>query len=166
MCSEEKKWHETYFANSWRPSSRRRLVPVSLAPSDTIRKWRSLNKVTWSSVWGRVTWSSSCQRSFTHTPEKCRNTNTLIQLEGCIVSCKTEQDENVVRGSVNYLNFQQSTFEVQINEGWQLRLSHLISTFTQHHTVLNYLKLFVPVAHQPISNTLGNVAAFCQLASF
>lgn len=72
----------------------------------------------------------------------------------------------MVRGSVNYLNFQQNTFEVQINEGWQLRLSHLISSFAQHHTVLNYLKLFVPVARQPISNTLGNVAAFCQLASF
>lgn len=61
---------ETYLANSWRPSSRRWEVALSFAPSDAMRKWRSLNKVTWSSVWGCVTCSSSRQRSFTLTPER------------------------------------------------------------------------------------------------
>lgn len=81
VCSEGKKWCSTHLANSWRPSSRRWDVPLSLAPSDAMRKWMSLNRDTWSSVWGCVTWSSSRQRSFTDTPnthwQMNRNLTTL-----------------------------------------------------------------------------------------
>lgn len=79
VCSEE-KWHRTHLANSWRPSSRRWDVPDSFAPSDTMRKWRSLNMVTWSSLWGWVTCSSSRQRSFTHTPATQSNTSTFSEV--------------------------------------------------------------------------------------
>lgn len=74
VCAVEGERRGAYFASCWRPSSRRLELPFSLAPSDTMRKWRSLNKVTWSSVWGCVTWSSSRQRSFTHTPVARTNT--------------------------------------------------------------------------------------------
>lgn len=84
VCTEEEKRCGTYFANSWRPSSRRWEVALSLAPREAMRKWTSLNMVTWSSVWGWVTWNSSRQRSFTHTPDIHTGTNTQIKLEKCI----------------------------------------------------------------------------------
>lgn len=76
VCSKGKTWCRTHLAKSWRPSSRRWDAPFSLAPRDAIRKWRSLNTVMWSSVWGWVTWSSSRQRSLTHTPDACTDKHT------------------------------------------------------------------------------------------
>lgn len=78
VCSEQEKWCGTYLDNSWRPSSRRWEHRLSLAPSDAMKKWASLNRVTWSSVWGCVIWNSSRQRSFTHTPDP---THTRIWLQ-------------------------------------------------------------------------------------
>lgn len=79
------RWCGAHLARSRRPSSRRwdwAAPPDSLAPSDDMRKWRSLNSSTWSSVWGSVSCCSSRQRSFTHTPDtqeesKSKDTQTL-----------------------------------------------------------------------------------------
>lgn len=48
-----------HLASSWRLSSRRWVVAVSLLPRETIRKCRSLKSNVWSSVCGWVTCSSS-----------------------------------------------------------------------------------------------------------
>lgn len=106
VCSEE-KWHRTNLANSWRPSSRRRDVPGSFAPSDTMRKWRSLNKVTWSSVWGRVTCSSSRQRSFTHTPATTQQHKLVFsEVERRVLS--------VFRCFINYPHFWHVTLNTEL----------------------------------------------------
>ncbi len=48
-----------HLASSWRLSSRRWVVAVSLLPREAMRKCRSLKSNVWSSVWGWVTCSSS-----------------------------------------------------------------------------------------------------------